>query len=86
MGTKNSNFLEGSGCFKCGSCGRKTRENGSGNSEWNKCPDCNEAAEYFNYVSDHCDGDFTPEHEAHLAAIAVRITTKGGDASWISED
>jgi transposase-like protein len=47
-----SQFRKGSGCFECRACGKKTRENGSSNSQVQLCPKCQAQFERENSESD----------------------------------
>lgn len=52
---KNSHFQRGhygSGCYKCNSCGKLTRETGEGESSCKLCYTCYEESGYWNAHSD----------------------------------
>jgi hypothetical protein len=69
-------FTVGSGCYVCRSCGRKTRDDGNGDSVGSKlCTECYDFAGIENTISD--DGA-TPELIAELAELNKRIIAKGG--------
>lgn len=58
MGKRRSGFQFGSGCFKCESCGRNTRDV-DGNADCGLCPDCHFLAGLQNGHSDEGhDGKF----------------------------
>ena len=59
----NNRFKQGSGCFKCQSCGKLTRDVGYNQ---NYCPDCQDRLEHENnhadndYVNDDCGDSECP--------------------------
>ena len=73
---RKSNRFGFGGCFKCVSCGRKTRENGDCNSDLELCPECMEASELENGMSDNGE---TPEMLAQWQDAIDRCRAKGGN-------
>jgi hypothetical protein len=85
----SSKFRHGSGCFTCKGCGRKTRENGSGNSDCELCPECFEASGIENHMADNGE---TPEMLAEWQRQIDLCISKGGkptdngDWGWIKTE
>lgn len=48
----NSQFKQGSGCFKCRECGKQTRDTGNGESSLKMCAFCVQQAETINELQD----------------------------------
>ena len=69
-------FTLGSGCYVCRSCGRKTRDDGNGDSvNTRTCTDCYELAGIENTISD--EGE-TTELTALAEYYKSQILKKGG--------
>lgn len=83
MSKANSRFQQGSGVYKCGCCGRKTRATGDDSDGVGLCSDCYEMAGIENQISD--GGYDGPEALAVLVAEVERlkdvIISKGGKLS-----
>ena len=72
-----SNFQRGAGVFCCRMCQRNTR--GSPDSaSLRLCEECYDYASLENEISDYGD---SPELQAQLEALKVRIAALGGDVS-----
>lgn len=80
---RNARFERGSGCFNCGSCGRKTRNTGD-NAGCGLCPECYEIGGLENTVSDNGadskEGKWAVEEIKRLKAIVRQKGGKGGYA------
>jgi DNA-directed RNA polymerase subunit RPC12/RpoP len=57
----NSRMQAGSGIYKCGSCGKRTRETGNGESYVGLCYHCYECGSWINSVMDGMSIDEVPE-------------------------
>lgn len=69
-------FTKGSGAYTCRCCGRKTRDDGNGDSvNVLSCTQCYELAGIENQISDE---GATPELLAECAALRVEIVKHGG--------
>jgi len=73
---RTTTFSHGSGCYACGACGRKTRDDGHGDSvHLRLCTQCFELGGLENEVS-----DYGPTHErlARIAELQAEIVERGG--------
>lgn len=68
-------FNEGSGCYSCKVCTRKTRDTGD-NGALRLCPECYEMAGIENAIADSGDPDGKLKNEWH--ALKAACIKKGG--------
>ena len=79
MKTRTTTFTIGSGCYVCKSCGRKTRDDGNGDSvSCGLCTQCFEQGGIENSMSDNGE---TPELLAEWETLNKEIESKGGKVS-----
>jgi hypothetical protein len=73
---RTTTFTHGSGVYACRCCGRKTRDDGNGDSvNVMSCTQCYELAGIENEIAD-CGA--TPERLAEVEALKTEIRAKGG--------
>jgi hypothetical protein len=71
---KNASKFNRGGCFKCGDCGRKTRDTGD-NGSAELCPECYERCSWENDISDNGE---TAENVSEVARLRAAAIAKGG--------
>lgn len=72
-------FQRGSGCYNCGSCGRKTRGTGRGDNELTgMCVECYEIGGIENQIADNSTDPDVPKWRAEIAALEAECRKKGG--------
>lgn len=73
---RTTTFTHGTGCYSCRCCGRKTRDDGRGDSvNVRLCSECFELAGLENEIQ---DGHATDETHIRIAQLRIVITNKGG--------
>ena len=73
---RTTTFTKGSGCYKCTSCGRLTRDNGDRDAvNVRQCGQCYEAAGIDNLIQ---DGEASAADVARFEALKAQIASLGG--------
>ena len=76
-------FQRGSGCFKCGVCGRMTRHTGVQGTDSDCCPQCYDLAGWQNSVWDGC---FEKKDIVYRDELIQDIAKKGGDVEAVKAE
>lgn len=78
---RTTTFTKGSGCYKCGCCGRKTRDDGNGDSvNVLLCTECFEIGGIENSITDGIYRDDVQRQEwiDEIKELVSRVTKLGG--------
>lgn len=85
MRKRTTTFTKGSGCYTCTMCGRKTRDDGNGDSvHCGLCSQCYEYSGLENEMLDYEPGYSTTElNPERMEELRKEVLSKGGNDTYL---